>query len=157
MELYLLLKWAHILSSTVLFGTGMGTAFHMWITWRRGELVPITAAARNTVLADWLFTLPSGILQPLTGIGLAHVAGWPLDAPWLVVSYGLYVFAFACWVPVVVIQIRVAEAAKTALASDTTLPPETKRAMRWWFALGWPAFIALLAVFALMVAKPELW
>ncbi|MBW7911601.1 MAG: DUF2269 family protein, partial [Alphaproteobacteria bacterium] len=23
-----------------------------------------------------------------------------------------------------------------------------------WFALGWPAFIALMAIFALMVAKP---
>ncbi len=157
MELYLGLKWLHILSSTVLFGTGMGTAFHMWITWRRGELVPIAAAARNTVLADWLFTLPSGIVQPLSGIALAHVVGWPLDASWLVVTYVLYVIAFACWVPVVAIQIRVAKAAKQALEAGTPLPVEAHRAMRWWFALGWPAFIALTAVFALMVAKPELW
>ena len=26
--------------------------------------------------------------------------------------------------------------------------------MRTWYALGWPAFLALLAVFWLMVAKP---
>jgi uncharacterized membrane protein len=29
--------------------------------------------------------------------------------------------------------------------------------MRLWFALGWPAFIGLIVVFWLMVARPELW
>lgn len=29
LDLYLLTKWLHILSSTVLFGTGIGTAFQM--------------------------------------------------------------------------------------------------------------------------------
>lgn len=156
-ELYLPLKWLHILSSTVLFGTGMGTAFHMWMTWRGGALAPIAAAARHTVLADWLFTLPAGIVQPLSGIALAHAAGWPLTASWLVASYALYLLAFACWVPVVMIQIRVAAAAKAALETGTPLPAETRRAMQWWFALGWPAFLALTAVFALMVGKPALW
>jgi len=26
--------------------------------------------------------------------------------------------------------------------------------MRWWFWLGWPAFIGVMAIFWLMVAKP---
>jgi uncharacterized membrane protein len=29
--------------------------------------------------------------------------------------------------------------------------------MRWWFALGWPAFVAVLGAFWLMIAKPNLW
>jgi uncharacterized membrane protein len=29
--------------------------------------------------------------------------------------------------------------------------------MRAWFALGWPAFLAVATTFWLMVAKPPLW
>jgi uncharacterized membrane protein len=29
--------------------------------------------------------------------------------------------------------------------------------MRIWFALGWPAFSSVIAIFWLMVAKPVLW
>jgi len=56
---YLWLKWLHVLSSTVLFGTGIGTAFQMGFAHRRGDVRAIAVVARNVVLADWLFTLPA--------------------------------------------------------------------------------------------------
>jgi uncharacterized membrane protein len=37
------------------------------------------------------------------------------------------------------------------------LPPAYHRCMRAWFALGWPAFLAVIATFWLMVTKPALW
>jgi uncharacterized membrane protein len=151
------LKWLHIVSSTVLFGTGIGTAFQMWFAHRHGEPAAIAVVARNVVLADWLFTLPAGIVQPLSGVALVFQVGYPLFASWLVVTYLLYLLAFACWAPVVVLQIRVRDLAASAVARKTALPPEYYSAMRLWFALGWPAFIALIAVFLLMVAKPNLW
>ncbi len=154
---YLLLKWLHILSSTVLFGTGIGTAFQMVRAMRSDEPGTVHSVAASVVLADWLFTTPAGILQPLTGLALVHLAGWDWAAPWLLATYALYLVAFACWAPVVHLQIRIRDLAAAAHAQGSPLPPEARRAYRTWFALGWPAFAALTAVFWLMVAKPPLW
>ena len=154
---YLWLKWLHVLSATILFGTGIGTAFQMWFAHRRGEPAAIAVVARNVVLADWLFTLPAGLVQPATGVAMVLQAGFDPFASWLLATYFLYLLAFACWVPVVVLQIRVRDLATAAASAGSALPAEYHGAMRLWFALGWPAFLALLVVFLLMVAKPDLW
>jgi uncharacterized membrane protein len=148
---YQTLKWLHILSSTVLFGTGIGTAFQMVMAMRSNEAQVIHRVARHVVIADWLFTTPAGIIQPLTGIALAHVAGYALTESWLVATYALYVLAFICWAPVVRLQIRIRD-----LTAQGEIPQEARRLYRIWFALGWPAFGALTAIYWLMVAKPEL-
>ncbi|MGP1395561.1 MAG: DUF2269 family protein [Inquilinaceae bacterium] len=96
MTTYDLVKWVHILSSTVLFGTGIGTAFHMWMTYRRGTARELALAGRNTVLADWLFTLPAGLVQPATGLWLVSIAGWRYTEPRLVATYALYGLAISC-------------------------------------------------------------
>ena len=154
MTLYFLVKWVHILSSTVLFGTGIGTAFHMLMTHRTGSTAEIARAAKNTVLADWLFTTPAGIVQPLSGLLLIHLVGWPWDAPWLVATYVLYVIALGCWLPVVRIQIDVEKIAAEAAKTGAALPERYHRLFRVWFWLGWPAFIGVIAIFALMIWKP---
>lgn len=154
---YLWLKVLHVLSATVLFGTGLGTAFHLYVTHLRGSTAEIVAASRNTIVADWLFTLPSGVVQPVTGLALAWIAGFDLLAGWLTLSYVLYVVAVGCWVRVVVLQYRVHALARDSLQDSETLPPQYFRAMREWFVLGWPAFLSLVAVFVLMVMKPPLW
>lgn len=153
---YLWAKWLHILSSTVLFGTGIGTAFQMVRAMHRARPGVMAEVAAGVVIADWLFTLPAGIVQPLSGFWLVWLAGYPLDAPWLVVTYGLYLLALACWLPVVRLQIRIRELAR-ATPPGQPLPAAARRAYRIWFALGWPAFAALVAVFWLMVNKPPLW
>ena len=153
---YLWTKWLHILSSTVLFGTGIGTAFQMVWAMRAQHTPTIARVASGVVFADWLFTLPSGLVQPVTGVILAYLAGYPLSAPWLVTTYALYALAFACWVPVVRLQIRIRDLA-LANSNDPTPPVEITHAYRFWFALGWPAFAALLVIFWLMIAKPDLW
>src|SRR5678815_2012131 len=106
MGLYLALKWLHVLGATVIFGTGLGTAFHFWLAHRTGDATLVAAAARSAVIADFAFTLPAVVLQPLTGLALARTAGYPLDAPWILASFALYVLAGACWIPVVVLQLR---------------------------------------------------
>ena len=156
-DAYLWLKWLHILSSTVLFGTGIGTAFQMWFAHRRGEPRVIAIVARNVVLADWLFTLPAGIVQPITGIALVLQSGINPFVSWLVATYALYLLAFVCWLPVVVLQIRVRDLAARAAETEMPLPAAYGKAMRLWFTLGWPAFLGLVVVFLLMVAKPDLW
>ena len=107
------------------------------------------------VRADWIFTGGSGLLQPLSGLWLASLGGYSLTAPWLVLAYGLYLLAFACWAPVVWLQIRAQRLAEAAALAGTPLGEDYRRTMRWWFALGWPAFLALTATFWLMIARPS--
>jgi len=154
MNLILFLKWLHILSATVLFGTGMGTAFAMWAAHRRGNPEGIALVARNVVTADWAFTTPAVILQPLTGIALAALYGWPLTTPWIAASLVLYLLIGACWLPVVWLQLRLRDLALEAVANKTPLPPLYWRYARCWEALGYPAFFMGLVIFWLMVAKP---
>lgn len=153
-ELYLALKWLHVMGATVVFGTGLGTAFHFWLAHRTRDAHTVAAAARSTVIADFAFTLPAVVLQPLTGLALAHLAGYPLASAWIVASSALYVLAGACWIPVVFIQRRMRDIAERCAREAEPLDGEYLRLWKMWFALGWPAFIALAAVLWLMIARP---
>jgi uncharacterized membrane protein len=153
MDYYLLLKTVHIVSATILFGTGLGTAFHMWMSHLSGSVPAIAVAARNTVIADFLFTTPAVVVQPATGVLLAVHAGIPLTEDWLLLSIGLYLVTGACWVAVVWLQVRMHRLADAAVAAGTALPDRYYRYAWCWFSLGWPAFGAVLAIFYLMVFK----
>jgi len=156
-EPYLLLKWLHVLGATLLFGFGLGTAWYFWAAHRTGQPAIVAAVGRMVVRADWIFTGGSGLAQPITGLLLARAAGHSLTAPWLLASYALYLLALACWLPVVVLQIRAQRLAEAAARDGRPLGPDYRRCLRLWFLLGWPAFAALLAIFWLMIAKPPLW
>ncbi len=154
MDEYLLLKTVHILSSTLLFGTGLGTAFHGFMANRSGDLAARRIVNRNVVIADWLFTTPAVIVQPVTGVWLARIAGYPLTTGWLAAAIVLYVFVGACWLPVVGIQIEMRRIVDR-IADDKALPARYFNRSRTWFVLGWPAFAGVLVIFWLMVAKPD--
>jgi uncharacterized membrane protein len=151
---YLTVKWLHVLSSTVLFGTGLGSAFYMFFTNRSGDVRAIAVVVRRVVIADWLFTTPTGILQPLTGFYLVYLAGYDWRASWILGSIALYGVAMLCWLPVVWLQMRMAAMAEAAVASGSALPQRFWRYHRVWTALGVPAFVGFVVVFWLMVVKP---
>lgn len=150
---YLLLKWIHILSATILFGTGIGSAFYMFAANRRKNISDIYFAVRHVVIADWLFTTPAVITQLITGIGLVHVAGYSYSDFWIAWGLILYFFAGACWLPVVWIQIKMRDMAKHALETEQPLPERYWRMDRWWIILGSLAFPVIVVVFYLMVFK----
>ena len=156
-DLYFLLKLAHIIGATVLFGTGAGIAFFMLMAHRSGDAVAIAHTARIVVIADALFTASAVVIQPLTGIALAHVAGYSLLDSWIVASVTLYIFVGLCWLPVLWLQKRMRDLAAQALRTDAPLPVAYQRYFRLWFILGWPAFVAMIAIFWLMIARPQLW
>lgn len=151
---YLAVKWLHILSSTVLFGTGLGSAFYMFFTSLSRDPRAVAVVVRHVVIADWLFTTPAIIMQPLSGLYLVNLAGMDLRSPWLLWSIGLYLLAGGCWLPVVWIQLRMRDMAADAVKRDTELPSAYWRYLRSWVALGVVAFLSLVAVFFLMVVKP---
>lgn len=154
MDLYNIIKTLHILSSTILFGTGIGIAFFMFRSWSADSIHEKLYATRNTVFADYLFTFPAAILQPISGIALIHIAGFDWTAYWLVATYIIYIVAGLCWLPVVWIQIQLKNMCIAAYENKTDLPEKYNTLFKVWFLLGWPAFIGLVAVFYLMVAKP---
>ncbi len=156
MSIYLVVKWLHILSATILFGTGIGIAFFKWITDRSGDVRAIRISAERTVLADWLFTTPAVIVQPLSGLAMAHLAGYPVVTGWVSYSICLYAFAGCCWLPVLWLQMRMRALARLADDAGAPLPLLYWAHARIWLWLGVPAFLALLAVYWLMVAKPAL-
>jgi uncharacterized membrane protein len=151
---YLGLKFIHILGAIFLFGTGLGSAFYMYRADRHREIHAIYFAAKNVVIADWLFTTPTIIIMPLTGLAMTYLVGYPLTHAWIAGSLALYVLAGACWLPVVYLQIRMRDMAFEALARQTALPPLYHRYMRIWFWLGVPAFAAMVVIIHLMVFKP---
>ena len=100
MNSYLVVKWIHVLSSVLLVGTGFGSAYFMFFAHRSENVAAKALVARLVVRADTWFTTPAAIVQPATGLWLAHMAGWPLATPWLAASLVLFVLAGACWLPV---------------------------------------------------------
>lgn len=154
MNTYLIVKTLHILSSVLMVGTGFGTAYYLFFANRSGKVGTIADVARLVVRADWWFTTPAVIFQPLSGLWLAHLAGWPWDTPWLLLSFVLFFLTGACWLPVVWLQLRLAKMAGQAASRGEALPDRYWRYARRWEWLGYPAFIAMLGVYFLMVLKP---
>ena len=150
---YLLLKYAHILSAIVLFGTGLGSAFYKWMADRNGNVQNIAITNNHVVFADWIFTTPTVIMQPITGIWMAYLIGLPLTTDWILISLILYFIAGACWLPVVVLQIKMKKISEQAVKNQTELPPLYWLYVRTWFWLGVPAFVAMVLVVLLMVFK----
>ncbi len=156
MDLYTLLKVAHVIGAAVLLGTGAGIAFFMLMAHRARDPALIAHTAGIVVIADTVFTASAVVLQPVTGAALAHLAGYPLWSGWIAWSLVLYVVTGLCWLPVVWIQLRLRDLAREAVATGTPLPARYFRLFGVWFVLGFPAFSAVIGIVWLMVAKPEL-
>ncbi len=152
--LYLSLKYLHLISMVLLFGTGLGSAWYKWMADRSGNVAHIAVTNRQVVLADWLFTTPTILIQPLTGVAMLHVAGIPITTPWVLASLGLYALAGACWLPVVWLQLRMRDLAAEAMTRHMALPERYWSYARGWFWLGVPAFAAMVGIVLLMVFKP---
>lgn len=151
---YMIVKWIHVVGSTLLFGTGVGSAFYLLAATLTRDSRAIAVTSRHVVIADWLFTASTAILQPVTGYMLMRIANFSWELAWLRVSIMLYVVAIACWLPVVWLQMRMRTVSAAAAGAQTPLPPAYWRYFRWWFALGVPALFSFLAIFYLMIAKP---
>ena len=153
---YWLLKWLHLIGASVLLGTGAGIAYFMLMAHRTRDVRIVAATARIVVRADYIFTATAVVAQPITGLLLARHVGYALTDDWIVASIALYLFTGAFWLPVVGMQTRMRDLAIEAAAAGAPLPPPYHRLYRRWFAFGFPAFAALLAIFWLMIARPEL-
>lgn len=149
-----LLRWLHVLGAAILLGTGAGIAFFMLMAHRTKNPALVAHTASIVVIADFLFTALAVVVQPVTGILLARYVGWSLTEGWLVASLLLYILIGLCWLPVVFIQIKIRNIARVAARLAQPLPAAYHALFRRWYILGIPAFLSVLAILWLMVAKP---
>lgn len=155
MNAYLIVKTLHIISATLMVGTGFGTAFYLFFANRSGNVQAQAVVSRLVCRADWWFTTPAVIFQPLSGLWMIWYSGMAWNMSWIVWTLALYTLAGLCWLPVVVLQLRMAKTAQAAAArGDHTLPDAYWRDARRWELLGYPAFCAMVIVYFLMVLKP---
>ncbi|OUS26518.1 hypothetical protein A9Q99_18490 [Gammaproteobacteria bacterium 45_16_T64] len=149
------LKVIHILSSTLLFGTGLGTFFFMLMATRSGNVAAIKVTARTVVIADWLFTAPAVPIQLITGALLMNQLGFSFTSLWFISIMSLFIFVGCLWLPVVWIQIQMKNILRV-LPDDAPLPSQFTAHMRRWTYMGYPAFGTVIVIFVLMIYKPGL-
>ena len=148
MNAYLWIKLVHILSATILFGTGLGIAFFMLRAHLSGSREAMTIVVRSVVMADWVFTAPAVVVQLLSGLWLTRYLGISHDSTWFFSVIFLFSFVGVCWVPVVWIQIRIQRI--LANGGDRN---DYHRLFITWTVLGTLAFSGVLLLLALMVSK----
>jgi uncharacterized membrane protein len=154
--MYFALKFLHLIGAAVLLGTGAGIAFFMLLGHFTGKPATIAAIARIVVIADFVFTATAVIVQPITGWLLAREIGYALTDAWVMWSIVLYIVTGMFWLPVVWMQMRIRDLAAQAANTGTPLPRAYHRLFWWWFAFGFPAFAAVLAIYWLMITKPQM-
>lgn len=154
--LYTWLKMIHILGTIVMVGIGSGSVFYKFRADRGGDLRTIVFANKNVVLADWIFTAPSVIIQPISGLLMARIAGYPLTQNWILLGITFYITAGLCWLPAVYLQIQMRDISFNALTSSQPLPLLYRRMYTVWCWLGVGGFLSVLIVIYVMVFKPSL-
>ena len=152
--LYQFVKTLHILSAVIITGTGFGTAFYLFVVNRSGSVSAQSVVSYWVCKADFWFTTPCVIFQPISGVWLMSKLGIPWSATWIWVSIGLYLFAGMLWLPVVWWQIQMKNIVKHACDTSSTLPQSYWRYAKKWELAGYPAFLAVVVIFFLMVIKP---
>jgi uncharacterized membrane protein len=151
---YVVMKWLHILSSTFLVGTGIGSAWYLLLAKIGKDLHALAQTGKYVQVTAWLFTAITAIVQPATGFYMLHLAGYPLHTRWITWTVALYIIAAGCWLPALWLQTRLRAISLDAAGTGVELPPLYWKYFRVWVALGVPAFGAFAYIFWLMVAKP---
>lgn len=145
---YLLLKLIHILSATIMIGTGLGSAFYLYFTYKKSSITTLREVLKLVILADAVFTAPSVIIQLITGIWLSEITGLTYSRWfWIVISVSFVVLIL--WLRAAFIQVKL----KKLIFNEDQLPEKFHYWMDIWFYLGIPSFIGSIFLYYLMVYK----
>lgn len=148
--IYPTVKFIHIINATLLFGTGLGSAFYMYMAYRSGSTKVMAATNRMVVIADYIFTTPTVVIQLLSGLYLLHYLGLSWTSVWSLSVLGLYAFVGICWLPVVWLQIWLRDRAQVLDEPDQ----QYRQRMKLWLILGLLAFPAVIVIYIFMIFKP---
>ena len=153
MQLVLILKTVHVFAAVLFLGTGLGSVYYKMRADRSGNIEVIVWVQKAIVLADWLFTVPAGIVLPVTGLWMVYLYNLSLTVPWVLIGICGYVIAGVTWLPAAYLQLRMRQVAQESLDEGKPLPPEFERYNKIWMALGVPSFLAAMTTMWVMIAK----
>ncbi len=148
---YQLLKLIHIVSATLMIGTGLGSAFYLFLTYKRSQVSTVKEVLKLVILADTIFTTPSVIIQLVTGVMLSNLMGMTYTN-WFWVVFSVSFIVLVLWIRAAFIQIKL----KKILENENEIPEKFHRLMKIWFYLGVPSFLGSVYIYYLMVYKPFL-
>lgn len=151
--LTLLLKTIHVLGAAVFLGTGLGSAYFKWRGSRSGSPHVVAWTDTEIVRADWVFTVPAGVLMPVTGAALVELYGLSWSTPWVLWGVAGYAVSGSTWIAAAWLQLRMRQLSRHALEQSAPLPARYEQLERAWVALGIPAFTAAVLTVWVMVAK----
>ncbi len=146
---YQLVKLIHILAATVLIGTGAGSAFYLFISYKKASFTTLKEVLGFVVLADMIFIAPAVVVQGLTGLWMADTLSL-MYSTWFWVVIGMCVLVLVTWLPAAYIQIKL----KKMIADKDERPPEFDRLIKIWAGLGVPSFGGAMYIYYLMLFKP---
>ncbi len=146
--LYQVLKLIHILSATLMIGTGLGSAFFLFLTYKGRNVQNLRHVVKLVIRADKYFTAPSVIIQLITGILLSNILELTYSRWfWIVLSTSLVIFIL--WLRAAFIQVWLSR----QLLQSEVLTPEFHQNMRLWILLGVPSFALSIFIYYMMVFK----
>ena len=151
---YDMLILIHLISTLLMLGVGGGSAFYKFMGDRSNNIDVIVHTNKTIVFADWIFTTPSAIVQPISGVLLILETGYSLNESWLLISIFLYVFAGVLWLIAVHLQLKMKCLSIDAQKEGNTLGDDYFKMVKQWIILGIFSFLAVAVIFYLMIMKP---
>ena len=146
---YQIVKMIHILSATIMIGTGLGSAFYLFITYKTTNTATVRDVLKNVIFADIIFTTPSVITQLITGLILTEQLNL-YDTQWFYLVIIISFFVLILWLGAVVIQYKLERIIKNS--ANFTL--QFNKLMMIWVILGVPSFLLAIYLYYLMIFKP---
>lgn len=146
---YYTLKTIHILSATLMIGTGLGSAFYLFVSYKTKQFSTVKDILNIVIIADLFFTTPSVITQLVTGLLLVdylHIN----NTLWYVVVLSMSFGVLVLWLFAVRIQYQLQKIGKI----HTKIPAIFHRKIKIWVYLGIPSFVLSIYLYYLMIFKP---
>ncbi|AYC31073.1 DUF2269 family protein [Pseudomonas cavernae] len=145
MEHYQLLKYAHLIPAVLVLAGFIAHSFMLWKAHRSGDAAVLTRKLRLTRL----YSLPAmglvALSLPVSGWWLVHTLGLPLGASWLLFSACLFAL---------LVLFGLLLHGRLGAWQEVVGGAVPARLLRFVVAYAALALILLLAIFALMGAKP---
>lgn len=141
----------HIFSAIIFIGNIITAAFWKLKAEFSGDETHINKTAKNIMIADYVFTLPSIISLIITGILLAIKSNYSLEEiNWLTISLALFAITGVIWITLLLPLQR--KMIKYSSEKFNTI--EYKKTSRTWDVIGIISTIIPILILYLMVAKP---
>lgn len=152
MNLYLLLKYVHVLAAIV--AVGANATYGVWMALGAGQPESLGAILRGVRFLDTRIANPAYGLLLITGLAMLYAGHQAIGTPWIATALGLFIVGMALgargYTPALRNQIQ-------ALESGGPRSEAYRRASDRGRTIGLLFMVLVLIILFLMVTKPVLW